>query len=244
MCGKIPVSLICIAVAGLASPASSQSYLPFMAQYKTTQVRTPPDGSPITDETTEVIAVDSKGRRMTATTKTPPTGVGPRTRFTIYDPVAHTNISYTSPGTEATVSAIPIGGDYGCSYMVAGIEGPTVKHTDEDLGTATIQGVEARGQRYSKTIMLGKRDKSPTLLNMVETWKAVDPALGGLLVRYVSDDRSSRAKTTKELVSFRQSEPAPSIFRLPSGYLIVNGEVSPPDCPGLGDIEPLPPPAR
>ncbi len=79
---------------------------------------------------------------------------------------------------------------------------------------------------------------------MVETWKAVDPAFGGLLVRYVNDDRSSRAKTTMELVSFRQSEPPQSIFRLPTGYQIVNREVSGLDCPSMGEIEPLPPPAQ
>jgi len=258
---KIPVFLICIASVWLPFQASSQApgntslaaqtgnsvsnaLLPFMAQYKTTQVRTLPDGSTISDETTEVIAVDSQGRRMTAIAKTASPWTEPETHFSIYDPVAHIKISYISPGNEATVSAIPLGGDHGCPYMTFGIEGPTVKTTDEDLGTSTIQGVEAQGRRYSKTISLKPRGKTPTLLNMVEWWKAVDPGLGSLLVRYVSDDHSSRAKTTKELVSFRPGEPALLMFKLPSGYQVVSREVSPPDCPNLGDIEPLPLPAN
>jgi hypothetical protein len=258
---RISILLICIAVGGSAIPALSQvlenrdvssqadnpvdnARLPYMAKYKTTQVRTLPDGSTIIHESTEVVAVDSQGRRMTAITKTPQPGDEPITHFTIVDPVVHRNISWVSPGTEATVSAIPIGGAYGCSYATLGIGGPTVKTTTEDLGIKTIQGVEARGRRSSKTMSFGPRGKNPTLLNMVELWTATAPGLGGLLVRYMSDDRSSRAKTTRELESFRQSEPARTIFRLPVGYTIVQREVSMLDCPTADETLPLPGPAR
>jgi hypothetical protein len=223
--------------------SASGGQLPFMAQYKTTQVKTLPNGSTTTDEITEVVAVDSQGRRMTAITKAPTSGDESKTQIKIFDPVAHTAISWISPGTVATVSAIPIGGYSGCSYMTFEVMGPNMKTIDEDLGTATIKGVGAHGQRTSKTV-LGPHEKNPTLLNMVEWWKAVDPKLGGLLIRYVSDDRNSRAKTTMELVSFRQSAPPLSIFRLPPGYQIVNREVSPSDCSSMGEIEPLPPPTR
>lgn len=245
----IPSFVICITAAGLSFPVSSQvptiqsvaaqtansasnTRLPYMAKYRTTQVRTLPDGSAMTHETTEVVAVDSHGRRMTAITKTPPPGGQARTHIMIVDPVAHTNISWMSPGTEATVSAIPLDGAYGCSYSSFSMGGPSVKTKDEDLGTATIQGVEARGRRFSKTISLGPREKNQTLLNMVEVWTAVDPGLSGMLVRRVNDDAGS-GQTTKDLVSFRQAEPDPSMFRFPVGYEIVNREVSPSPCPDI-----------
>ena len=231
-------------VAVQSDDPASGGQLPFMARYKATQVKTLPNSGTTTDEITEVIAVDSQGRRMTAITKAPTSGDEAKTDIKIFDPVAHTTISWLTPGTVATVSAIPIGGYSGCSYMTFEVMGPTVKTTDEDLGTATIQGVEAHGQRSTKTMTLVPHEKNPTLLNMVELWKAVNPELGGLLVRYVSDNRESRVKTTLELVSFRQSAPPPSIFRLPPGYQIVNREVSPSDCSSMGEIEPLPPPAR
>lgn len=260
---RILVFLICIAAECMSFPVSGQTptnksivlqtgssasnaWLPFIAKYKTTRVKTPVSGSPITQETTEVLAVDSRGRRMTAVTTTSPPGEEPRTHIKVFDPVSHAKISWMSPGTEASVSAIPLGLAYGCSYAVGSIEGPTVKTTDADLGTATIQGVEARGRRYTKTITLGPHGKNPTLLNMVEMWTAIDPGLRGLLVRYayVSDDRSSAYKTTKELVSFRQSEPDSSIFRVPSGLTIVNREVSPSTCPDTDELLPGPAPAN
>jgi len=278
MSARKHVFLICITAAGLALPASSQvsgngflnvqignsaqnERLPYMAEFKATQMRTLPDGSSIVQETTEVVAVDSQGRRTTATTRVPPqAGQTPETRFRIYDPVAHTHISWSSAGKEATVSAIPIAAASQCSGMMLsqivttldlhgkghkkrhahGKETPTVKTTQEDLGLSTIQGIKARGQRTITTASAGAIGNIQPLVSTIELWKAVDPGLRGLVLREVSDDLRSGSKMSKELERFSQAEPDPSIFRVPPGYEIVNRELAIVYCPGADEMEPAP----
>ena len=144
MRGRICGFLICIVVAGSAFSASSQASknrtanihldnpthdarLPYTAQYKTIQVRTLADGTTITRETTEVVAVDSQGRRMTATTTVPwQRDQAPATHFTVIDPMTHTKISWASPGMEATVAGIPIPAVMQCAYMTASTEFVTI----------------------------------------------------------------------------------------------------------------------
>ena len=135
MGGRICGFLICVAAAAWAFPASSQdsgdrpvptqvgnpaqpARLPYMAEFKTTQVRRLPDGSTITDKTSEVVAVDKQGRRMTATTRVPSQGgQTPATRFTVFDPMVHATINWVSPGKEATVAALPISAAMQCAVM-------------------------------------------------------------------------------------------------------------------------------
>ena len=273
MSARISAFLIYIAAAYSAFPSLSQTpsnrvvtaqtgspgqnaRLPYMAEYKTTQVRTLPGDSSTTQETTEVVAVDARGRRMTATTTVPSPGdQTPETRFIVFDPIAHIQISWISPGKKATVSAIPVPTTSQCSYGAmwtgivnirpdGGIEGPSVKTTVEILGTETIQGVEARGRRTTTTTMpVGPLGKSQPQVSTYEVWRAVDPGLRGLLAREARDDPQS-GKTSKALVKFRQTEPDSSMFRLPPGYEVVNREVAMDWCPSADDVEPAGAPAR
>lgn len=267
---RIPVFLICIAAAGLAFPASRQdsgnrpvtaqvgnsaqtARVPYMAEFKTTQTSTLPNGSTVTHETTEVVAIDARGRRMTATTRVPSQGVQtPETRFTIIDPMAHTKIIWTSPGREVSVAAIPVPAASECAWMTFSnstveldrhgrIIPPITKTTTEDLGTETIHGVEAQGKRTTTTTRRANKKIQPQV-SIFETWTATDPGLRSLLVRQVNDNPQS-GKMTKELVKFRQSEPDPSIFRLPPGYEIVNREVALDNCPSAEEMEPAAVPA-
>jgi len=265
MRGRICGFLICIVAAGWAFSASSQvsrtqkvttqvgnsvqaARLPYMAEFKTTQMRRLPDGTAIENETIEVVAVDSQGRRMTATTNIPPQGdQTPKTRFTVFDPTAHTKIEWMSPGKEVAVSAIPIPAAVQCSWMSSSVivmkldrHGkmiPNTKTTQQDLGTGTIHGVEARGRRTTTTTPAKPIKKIQTQVSTFEVWTAIDPGFGGLVVRQVNDDPPS-GKTTKELVKFSQAEPDSAIFRIPSGYDILNREVAMDNCPGAEEMEP------
>ncbi len=223
---------------------------PYTAEFKTTQVRMLPDGSTINHVTIEVVAVDSQGRRMTATRNVPsPADQAPETRFTVVDPVTHTSISWTSPGKEAAVSAIPIPAATQCSYAWAStgvfkigphgkVEYPSVKTAVEDLGTQAFQGVDARGRRTTTTTTpVGPLGKNQPLVNTFEVWRAVDPRLKGLLTLEVRDDPQS-GKMTKTLVKFSEAEPNSSIFQSPPGYEIVNREVAMDWCPNEDDVEP------
>src|ERR1039457_199415 len=135
--------------------------------------------------------------------------------------------------------AIPLNGanQSGCGAASGGIvsmgcETKSAKETVEELGTKTIQGVEARGRRTSWTTVAantGKHKKQKHQLctteeSTTERWKAINPGLNGLVARLVNEDAQT-GKFSKELVRFSQGEPDASLFRPPAGYEVVNREV-------------------
>ena len=214
MRGSVIGFLFCTTTLSLVTPASSQesgnravsvqmgnpagnARLPYMAEFKTTLTKTLGDGSTITNQTTEVVAVDSEGRRMTAKSIAPPSAdQASVTSFTVVDPMAHTRITWTSPGREAMVSAVPIpaASQSSCGMATFSIgvmerpgkktKAPKVKTTVEDLGTDRIQGVEARGRRTTTTTTLaGAKKKSVKQVSTFEEWRAMAPGLRGLLAR-------------------------------------------------------------
>jgi len=257
MRGSICGAMVLIAVVGFALPGSGQapaaqtspaaisrptllSRLPYMAEFKTLRVQTLANGTAITHETTEITAIDSKGRKMTAKTEIPaPADQIATTHFRVFDPVAHVTYDWSFPGREATVMAIPFPAMIhgGCGVMVFGISYANEKTTVEDLGTMAILGVEARGSRSSTSVSsqtMGKQNKHKSQASTIEVrndelWQATDPGLAGLVVREASKDMSS-IKTSMEMVNFSQSEPNAAIFRPPAGYEIVNREVNADPC--------------
>jgi hypothetical protein len=103
---------------------------------------------------------------------------------------------------------------------------PTIKQPHpvfEDLGTMTIQGVEARGQRYTTTTPVGEIGNDQPLVSTQENWNAVGL---GITVRQVSDD-PQQGKRTTELVKLDRGEPDPALFQPPEGYEIVTDEMVP-----------------
>ncbi len=213
--------------------------LPYTAEYKVTNIRTLANGTTITRESTEVRALDSQGRLMAATTTTLPAGEHAQPTFvTVVDPAAHNNTSWNSPGKQATIMQIGVPGS-GISSCVgvtlpsdgslAGQVHPHIqreKPSIEDLGTETIQGVEAHGRRTTMITPAGTIGNSEPLTTTTERWMATAPGLSDLLVRMVTDSPES-GKQTRELVSLTQSEPDPSVFEPPEGYEVVTQEMHP-----------------
>jgi hypothetical protein len=219
-----------------------------MAEFKTQRTRTLANGSAIAEETIVVLARDSQGRQMTATTVYP-TLVAEKaiTHFQVFDPVAHVTLNWSFPGREATVMAIPLSGTklQGCGFASGRIFSEREKTTVDHLGTKTILGVEAQGRRTTTRIPLqpvGKHKKQKPqasmdeLVSTFELWRAIDPGLNGLVVRELSVDTQS-VKLSRELVKFSQNEPDAAIFRVPVGYEIVNREVNLDPCVGYGEME-------
>lgn len=93
----------------------------------------------------------------------------------------------------------------------------------EDLGTSMIEGVEARGVRFTTTVPTGTIGNDQPIVSTTESWSA--PSLG-LVVRSISDNPQS-GKTTKELVSLEQGEPDPALFQPPEGYEVQTEEMIP-----------------
>lgn len=267
MRGRLSKLLLCAMATSVALHASGQASrsrttnielgssghgqrLPYTAEYKITQVKTLSDGSTITHESTEVVALDSQGRSMTSTTTMPTSqDQSPITRVNVYDPVAGTNSSWSVPGHQATVTQMPAPGSLPpCASTVMGaVANPRPvqreKPVVEDLGTETIQGVEARGRRTTTTIPAGAIGNDAPLVRTRETWTAIAPGLGGLLVREVSDD-PQLGQTTKELQNLSQDEPDPSLFQPPAGYEIVNKDAAGCSSSNLRSVEPASPPVQ
>jgi hypothetical protein len=238
-------AMMLVAVAGLALPVSGQvarshtpitsethvraAKMPYTAEYKITNVQALADGTTITREWTDVKALDSQGRRMTATTSTSGDR-GPQTHVIVYDPVARTQTTWHSSSKVAHVFRMPTAGaEHTCSRDmrddVPVVSGPKSKVTSETLGTESIQGVEARGHRYTTTTPAGAMGNDAPLVSVAEAWTALAAGLNGLVVRYSRDDPRS-GKTMRELTSLSQNEPDPATFQPPEGYEIVTKEAS------------------
>jgi hypothetical protein len=274
MHGKICGVLALVAVAGLALPGAGQAarsrianvemgnsaraaQLPYTAEYRITRVKTLADGSTITQESTEVVAVDSQGRRMESTTTVPQSAdQTPRTHVSVFDPAPNTHSSWSVPGHDVSVTMLTLGmPNRGCSIgsvstgpvrgAVTSVIRPA-KPIVEDLGTETIQGVEARGRRTTSTTPAGALGNNEPLVHSNETWTAIDPGLRRILARQVSDDPQS-GKMTKELTNFSQAEPEAAIFQPPPDYEIVTREALSDPCADIVGREtpavPAPPPA-
>lgn len=218
--------------------------LPYTAEYKISNRSTLANGATITHDSTEVVALDSEGRRMTARTEIPVSAdQTARTHFGVVDPVARTTTNWESPGRSATVTAMPAPGAQP-SCPAAAPQPPDAqpqKPVVEDLGTETIMGVEAHGRRTTYTIPEGKVGNDAPLTRIDEFWSAIAPGLRGLVVRQSVDNPQS-GKMEKELVSLNQSEPDAAVFQPPSGYEIVNKSAPQMQCAAAQAV-PAPAPA-
>lgn len=248
MRGNISRVWMFVAVAGLAMSVAAQvrsrtsttaahvtvAKTPYTADYRITQVQTLADGTTITRETTESTAVDSQGRRMTSTTFAASVNQTQKTEFHVFDPVARSFTRWSSPGKRATVSQM--GEVHGCEGVTEPVHAHSLTTTTherpriEQLGVASIQGVEARGTRTTTIIPAGEVGNDAPLVRTAEVWNAVAVGLKGLLVREIADDPRS-GKWDRELTSISQSDPDPAIFQPPDGYEIVKAGASDSGCP-------------
>lgn len=96
----------------------------------------------------------------------------------------------------------------------------------EDLGTATIMGIEAQGYRTTFTTPVGEVGNDKPLVRTNEFWTA--PGFDFPL-RQVDTDPQSGTRTT-EVVSLDLSEPDPATFQPPEGYEVVIDELHEEPC--------------
>jgi hypothetical protein len=138
--------------------------------------------------------------------------------------VASASSSTEHPNVLATVSGTAsVSGSIQTSTEVRVVANEA---TREDLGTQTIQGVEARGTRTTHTTPIGEVGNDAPLVRTTEAWMARSL---GLMVRQVIDDPRT-GKRTRELVELSQSEPDISAFQPPEGYEIQTLELHEVPC--------------
>lgn len=172
------------------------------------------------------------------------------TRTHVTDPVENTETNWDSQSKTATVFKLPSKEDrHGCWEASSGNTrmnmnfGPLV-HSEtpmakeqanvkpspsanrpsppsvEDLGTTTIEGVEAQGRRTIRVIPAGQIGNDKELAITQESWYACSL---GLQLRSVNDNPQN-GKTTMEVTRLDLSEPPLATFQPPEGYEVKTAE--------------------
>jgi hypothetical protein len=225
---------------------------PFTAVAISESTQTLADGNHITRKTQTNLFRDSQGRFRKEVNFPASAAIGPlavsgtsKSFVLISDPVTSANFILHSD----TKTAEKIGGPFGKgkgamkgdkmkgkfdSSMQEEISNGTLKK--EDLGTQTIAGVIAQGTRITKTIPAGQIGNEKPILIVRETWYSND------LQMVVKSTRSNpwSGESTYTLTNIQRSEPAASLFAVPSDFTVQEGRAG---KRGMGSQRQGPPPA-
>jgi hypothetical protein len=89
------------------------------------------------------------------------------------------------------------------------------------LGTQTIDGVQAQGTRYTRTIPAGQIGNEKPIVITTERWYSPD------LQMYVLTKTTDpvRGNSVRQLTNIQMGEPDPSLFQVPPDYTVRKGHV-------------------
>ena len=198
---------------------------PFSATFTTSTSQTLADGNKIQRSSTGSVARDSQGRmrrEMTLppgpwadTEKTPPHVIF------INDPVGGANYILKVDDKTGTKFTPPLDrrrpADSATPADASAPEDKDVVKTS--LGTQTISGVTAEGTRTTRTIPAGAIGNENPIQITVEKWYSPSLQLYVMIKR--SDPRSG--DSVFQLTGIQTSEPAASLFQVPTDYTITAG---------------------
>jgi len=212
--------------------------IPLTAQITVTRENTLADGNHIYRTSQTTLYRDSQGRvrrEMTVDIGTPATGGVKRTMIMIKDPVAGKR--YMLDPRSKTARQLLAGpkehgphpGQPGGEPMKKVIAELSVQQ--QDLGTKTVEGVQADGIRVTRTIAAGEIGNEKPIEVVTERWFSNELQLP-LLVTH--SDPMMGTVTTK-VTSMTRGEPDASLFQLPSDYKVVSGR---PDEPFYLPLQP------
>jgi hypothetical protein len=237
---------------GDVQPGKVVTGAPYSAVVVMESQQTLADGNTINRKVQSNVFRDSQGRTRRETTLP---GVGPlaasgqpRTFVMIHDAVAST-IFVLHPDTKVAEQLPPHGpgrkvlGDLQGKFsarMEKEIADGTLKK--EDLGAQTINGINAQGTRFTRTIPAGQIGNNKPIVITSERWYSPDLQV---VVKSVHTD-PRQGQTTYTLTSVQRTEPAASLFTVPADYTVKQG--SPRGGPGnhmrgqAAGEAPVPPP--
>ena len=214
---------------------------PFSANVSTQSTQTLADGNTIQHSTTGTFARDSQGRtrrEMTLPAIGPfaTSGETPPHMVEINDAVAgvhyildpfrkvahkmgrrgrgkHMNITTNGPGQ--------VPDDQDAAVAIAVQPGPNDRKevTTTSLGTQTINGVEAQGTRYTRTIPVGQIGNSKPITIVTERWYSPDLQL--VVMNKRTDPMTGDSVT--QFTDIQRGEPDPALFQVPSDYTVKEG---------------------
>lgn len=215
---------------------------PFTATAVTQSTHTLADGTKITNKNQVTLYRDSQGRFRKEGTM-PPLGdlaeSQPHSFVVISDPVASKSFILNPDKKVAHVTENGDrgrkGGKGGPDFEGSG-EPANPNITKESLGTQTINGVSAQGTRFTHVIPAGKIGNDKPITITREVWYSQD--LQMVVQSKHSDPRFG--ESSYSLTNIQRTEPAASLFTVPSDYTVQQGR------PGKGMRHgkmPPPPPA-
>jgi hypothetical protein len=203
---------------------------PFTASISTQTTQTLADGNVIQRTTTGTIARDSQGRTrrditlpaigaFAASGQTPPHAID------INDPVA--GVQYMLEPDRKIAHKMQQRGHGGRGkHLNAATSVPTAPDPDNQnevttssLGTQTINGVEAQGTRYTRTIPAGQIGNAKPITIVTERWYSPD------LQIEVMNKRTDPAggDSVFQLTDIQRQEPDATLFQVPSDYTVKQG---------------------
>jgi hypothetical protein len=210
---------------------------PFSGTFTTQTSQTLADGNQIQRTTTGSVARDSQGRTRRDFTLP---GIGPWAAsgkpaphvIVINDVVAGAQY-ILNPNTKIAHQAPPLrfkghrGGRGGGRDGFRQQGGPPPDDAEQNgkgvvttsLGTQTINGVQAEGTRYTRTIPAGAIGNQNPIVITTERWYSTDLQMVVLSKR--NDPRTG--ERTTQLTNIQRTEPEASLFQVPSDYTVKQG---------------------
>ncbi|HKN23613.1 MAG TPA: hypothetical protein VJX72_02105 [Candidatus Acidoferrum sp.] len=234
---------------GEMHPGKVVTGAPYSAVAVTETKQTLADGNIIDRKIQSNVYRDSQGRTRHETTFT---GVGPlavsgqpRSMVSIHDPVASKAYMLHADTKVAEQLPLPQGGRKNSEDLQTKFEAHFQQEVangtlkKEDLGTQTINGVSAQGTRYIRTIPAGQIGNANPITVVNERWYSQDLQI---VVKVVRND-PRMGQITYTLTNIQRTEPAASLFTVPSDYTVQQAKPHAHGRRGLGGAPPSPPDA-
>jgi hypothetical protein len=233
--------------AAMAGPMATVAGAPYSAQTETQRVQILADGNRIEQNTSGSVARDSKGRvrREESLPALKSEGGDAGHLVRIEDPVA--GVHWTLDAQRKIAIKMPFGQVRAQAKSVAAgaavpppppgpgqiffsstapnvsvqmvpklLASPDSDAVKTDLGTQTVEGVTAQGTQLTRTIPAGTIGNEQPITITTETWYS--PDLKVLVMSKTHDPRMG--ETTYRLTNIQRSEPAASLFQVPTDYTI------------------------
>jgi hypothetical protein len=181
------------------------------------------DGNKILNKTQTSLYRDSQGRfrkEVTMPAFGDATQSQPHSFVFVHDPVASTGfilnpekkVAHLMPGSRGGKDKHP-----GNAADASAFENRNDANvTKESLGTQTINGVSAQGTRFTRTIPAGNMGNEKPITIVREEWYSPDLQL--IVQSKRNDPRFG--ETTYTLTNIQRTEPAASLFTVPSDYTV------------------------
>lgn len=171
------------------------------------------DGNQIVRDQSTKVYRDSQGRVRMERTFTPEGGTA-RTTVAIFDPVSGSSFVLDPEKMTAVKSAVP---NRRPDWANRRTSHPNNQQRQKvSLGTQTMNGLAATGERMTQTIPVGAIGNTEALQIVREVWTSVDLKIPVMIK--TSDPRFGT--TTMQLTNVTQSEPDASLFAVPSSYSV------------------------